>query len=186
MIRIRRILAATIFVGLAGSLAACSGISYNHDYDPSIDFSSLKTYAWIHPSDSSSTQRFLSPLIERRVVNAIDTDLASKGFEKASTGRPDFLVNFYGTTQEKIDVSTYYSGWGYYGWYGGTSVDVRQWTEGTLVIDIIDFSEKDLAWRGYACGAVDRNTNQPPEEVTRRVNEVVTKILKDFPPAGGS
>ncbi len=186
MTRMRRILAVTIFVGLAGSLAACSGISYNHDYDPAIDFSSLKTYAWIHSADSSSAQRFLSPLIERRVVSAIDTNLASKGFEKASTGRPDFLVNFYGTTQEKIDVSTYYSGWGYYGWYGGTSVDVRQWTEGTLVIDIIDFSEKDLAWRGYASGAVDSNTNKTPEEVTRRVNEVVTNILKNFPPAGGS
>jgi hypothetical protein len=186
MTRFSQLSVFSILTGLTLTLSACSSVSYNHDFDPSIDFSGYRTYAWIQASDSSQAQRFLSPLVERRVAAAVDANLAQKGFEKATTGRPDFLVNFYGATQEKLDVTTYYTGWGYYGWYGGTSVDVRQWTEGTLIIDFIDFSEKDLAWRGWAQGAVDRNSNMPPEEITRRVNEVVGKILQRFPPQAGN
>ncbi len=185
MNRTQRILVLTITLGLASSLAACSSVSYNHDFDPTIDFAAFQTYAWIQPADSQ-TQRFLSPLVERRIVAAIDSEMAAKGFRKATTGRPDFLVNTYGVTQEKIDVNTYYSGWGYYGWYGGSTVDVRQWTQGTLIIDIIDFSEKDLAWRGYAQASVDDVSRMQPEEITRRVNEVVGKILQDFPPSSGT
>lgn len=183
MNRIRSFVAYASALALAAILAGCSSISYNYDYDPGINFTTLKTYAWIQTPDTSNARRFLGPLIERRIVRAIDENLAAKGYEKATTGRPDFLVNFYGGTQEKVDVTTYYSGWGYYGWYGGTSVDVRQWTEGTLVIDFIDAKEKDLAWRGYAQGAVDRS-QRDPEEVDRRISEVVRNILKKFPPPG--
>jgi hypothetical protein len=185
MNRMQRILALTFGIGLVASLSACSSVSYNHDFDPTVNFGGFQTYAWIQPADDQA-QRFLSPLVERRIIAAIDSELAAKGFQKATTGRPDFLVNTYGATQEKIDVNTYYSGWGYYGWYGGTSVDVRQWTQGTLIIDIIEFSEKDLAWRGYAQAAVDDVSRMQPEEITRRVNEVVKNILKDFPPSSGN
>jgi hypothetical protein len=122
----------------------------------------------------------IDPFVEKRIISAVDANLESMGFRLAGTGTPDFLVNFVTTTQEKIDFDTYYSGWGYYGWYGGTSVQARQWTEGTLVVDFVDFNTKQLSWRGWAQGAIEPNIS--PEERTRRINEVVAGIMRQFPP----
>ena len=167
---------------VALAIAGCSGISYNHDFDPQFDFSRFETYVWAQPKDQSATgQRGVDELTEKRIIAAVDRELENKGYRKISSGQPDFVVNFYVTTQDKIDVSTYYTGWGYYGWYGGTQTYVTQWTEGTLVIDFIETAENDLAWRGWARGAVEPNLT--PERRTEAINEVVAGILKRFPPS---
>jgi hypothetical protein len=178
----RRIIGACAFallLGLTASLAGCSGLTVNSDYDPDTNFTDYQSWAWIVPSDSSK-QRLRDPLVERRVVRAIEDQLEAKGYQKATTGTPDFLVNFYASSQQKVDVSTYYTGWGYYGWYGGTSVDVRQWEEGTLVIDVIDFDTQALSWRGWAKGAVERSLST--DQITQRVNDVIGKVMDRFPP----
>jgi hypothetical protein len=165
---------------LALGAAGCSSVTYNNDFDPTIDFSSLRTYAFLEAADPTQADRGLDDFTEKRVMSAVEDELGNMGYEKARSGAPDFLVNFYLTTQEQLDVTTYSTGWGYYGWYGGTQTSVRQWTEGTLVIDFIDVSEKDLAWRGWAKGELQPNLSA--DERTRRVNEVVKGILGQYPP----
>lgn len=165
---------------LALSVAACSSVRYNNDFDPAINFSQIKTYAWLQVEGQAEANRGVDEFTERRIISAVDNELAAKGFQKATSGQPDILVNFYVTTENKMNVDTYYTGWGYYGWYGGTQTTVRQWTEGTLIIDFIDTKEKDLAWRGWAQGELQRNLS--PEERTRRINSVVAGILKQYPP----
>lgn len=172
-------LLATLVVGSV--LAGCSSVSYNSDFDPQLDFTSYETYAWLEPADEQATRgRGPSPLVEKRIVSEIDEALDAKGFRKATSRPPDFLVNFLVTTQQKIDFDSYYVGWGYYGWYGGTQVSARQWTEGTIIIDVIDAKSKELAWRGWATAAVDPDIRQ--EERNRRIREVVQGTLKPFPP----
>lgn len=165
---------------LALSATACSSVRYNNDFDPAINFSQIKTYAWLQVEGQAEANRGVDEFSERRITLAVDNELAAKGFQKATSGQPDILVNFYVTTENKMNVDTYYTGWGYYGWYGGTQTTVRQWTEGTLIIDFIDTKEKDLAWRGWAQGELQRNLS--PEERTRRINSVVAGILKQYPP----
>ena len=169
---------------LALSATACSSVRYNNDFDPALDFRTFSTYAWLEAADPSQANRGVDELTNRRMVAAIDNELAAKGYTKATSGQPDILVNYYVTTEKKINVDTYYTGWGYSGWYGGmyggTQTSVRQWTEGTLVIDFIDTAEKDLAWRGWAQGELQPNLT--PEERTRRINKVVAGILKQYPP----
>jgi hypothetical protein len=168
---------------LAVAAAGCSGIRYNNDFDPQVDFSRFSTFAWVEDIHSDAAQsRGLDPLDERRVKAALEEQLESRGYRKVTSGQPDFLLNFHTTSQEKIDVSTYYTGWGYYGWYGGTQTSVRQWTEGTLIIDFIDTAEKDLAWRGWATGAVDSFDRMSAEQKTVEVNKIVAGILEQFPP----
>jgi len=181
MQRFTRFAVFAFVLSLAVSAAGCSGISYNDDYDPTIDFSQFDTYAWLSPSDDNQNQRGVDQFTERRIIAAVDEYFAAQGIEKAGSGTPDFLVNFYVTTQQKMDVSTYHTGWGYYGWYGGgTQTYVNQWTEGSLIIDFVDFDEKDLAWRGWAQAAIEENLTV--EQRTQRVNDVVLGILKRFPP----
>lgn len=180
MRKIGRLALFSSVLSLAVGAAGCSGVRYNNDFDPAIDFSGFQTYAWMQPAEGQDASRGVDEFTERRFIAAIENQLAAKGYSKATTGTPDFLVNFYLTTQDKMDVSTYHVGWGYYGWYGGTQTSVRQWTEGTLIIDVIDVAEKDLAWRGWAQGELQPNLSS--EERTRRVNQVTEGILKQFPP----
>ena len=177
-----RLAVYALSVSVAAAAAGCSGVTYNDDYDPSIDFSSFQTYAWLQPSgDNTAQKRGVDEFSERRIINAIEEQLSAKGLSPAGSGTPDFLVNFYVTTQQKMDVNTYYTGWGYYGWYGGgTQTYVNQWTEGTLIVDFVDFSDKDLAWRGWAQAAIEPDLNA--DQRTRRINEIIGGIFKRFPP----
>lgn len=168
---------------LAVAAVGCSSISYNNDFDPRVDFGRFNTFAWVEDIDASAVKpRGIDPLDERRVKSAVDQQLESRGYRKVTSGQPDFLVNFYVTSRERIDVNTYYTGWGYRGWYGGAETSVRQWTEGSLILDFIDVAEKDLAWRGWATGASDGFARMTPEKKTEEVNKIVARILDPFPP----
>lgn len=167
-------------LGITFGATACSSVQYNSDFDPAIDFSNFSTYAWLEAADPSKADRGVDEFTQRRIIAAVDNELAAKGYRKATSGQPDILVNFYLITERRMDVDTYYTGWGYYGWYGGAQTTVRHWTEGTLVIDFVDAADKDLAWRGWAQGEIRRDLS--PEERTRRVNTVVQGILRRYPP----
>jgi hypothetical protein len=165
---------------VAAAAAACSSTSYNTDFDPAAPYASYQTYEWLDAVvPSAEIDRGLDPLVERRFVNRIESELEGKGYQKPTSGAPDFVVNFRLTTQEKIDVRSYYGGWGYYP-YGGMQTHARQWTEGTLLIEVIDVRAEQVVWQGWAKGALQRDMS--PEQVTQAVDEVVTGILKRFPP----
>ncbi|UCF20669.1 MAG: DUF4136 domain-containing protein [Gemmatimonadota bacterium] len=185
MIAEARLPLTAAMLGILASLTACSGIKYNSDFDPQVDFQAYRSYVWAQPGENAGTDpRGVSQLIERRIMAAIDDQLAAEGYEKATSGTPDFIVNFIVTTQQKVDYTTYYSGWGYYGWYGGgmggAYTQATEWTEGTLLVDIFDAKSKELSWRGWAQGTVDPSAS--PERRDQRVRQVVTKLFERFPP----
>ncbi len=115
----------------------------------------------------------------QRVGAAVEAQLKAKGYVPAE-GAPDFLVATYVGQLSRIQVTD----WGYgYGpraaWYGG-GVDVYQYEEGSLIVDIVDARSKRLVWRGTATAIVDPGAT--PEERTERIQEAVAKVFKDFPP----
>lgn len=182
-----RILGIVLSGGMCALALGCSSVSYNSDYDPDFDFTTPQTYAW--PEDvtpSKVGERGLNELDEKRVIAAVERELNGKGLEK-NTSAPTLLVNFYLTTEEKVDITTYHDGWGYHGGYApygaGGRTDVRQWTQGMLFVDLIDASGKDLAWRGWATGSVDGLAKMTPEERTKAFDEVIAEILTQYPPA---
>ena len=52
---------------------------------------------------------------------------------------------------------------------------------GTLIIDILDPVKHKLIWRGSGSKMISGESS--PEKTTKKMNEAVTAILKDFPPA---
>ena len=68
------------------------------------------------------------------------------------------------------------------GWYGAGSshTTVRQYEQGTLLLDLIDPESKQLIWRGT--GQTRLRDLKTPEEREARVREVVDRILERFPP----
>jgi hypothetical protein len=65
------------------------------------------------------------------------------------------------------------------GWSGVTSDTVLT---GSLLIEVVNASSRQLLWRARIEGAV-KNLNKP-EKQGPRINEFVQKAFKDFPPKG--
>lgn len=176
---------AALVLAASVAAAACgSGISTRSDYDPGAveAIRNYQTYAWLpEPSQDRGRQ-----LVAGRITAAVDAELAAKGYRKVARD-PDFEVGWHVATDDRVDVQTFndYYGYGYRGWgYGGPvygqQTTVRNYTQGTLLLDVVDGDSDQLVWRGTAEGEVDVNAS--PEERSARINEAVGEILGDFPP----
>jgi Domain of unknown function (DUF4136) len=175
-------IAALAALVVAPVLLTAQKVSY--DYEKSANFATFKTYA---QKDGTKVGQ---PLIDDRIVAAIDTQLAAKGLTKAASN-PDVVVIYHVAFDKEKDISTYSSGYGGgygpygYGWGGGwaggtTTTQVRDIVVGTLVIDIADAKKNQLAWRGM--GVKEVNTTANPEKRDKSINEAVKKIFKNYPP----
>ena len=163
-------------------LVSCSSINISTDYDPSRDFSSYETYRWARGREKNPRNVLArDPLLSKRVQFAVDKALQSKGFTKLEKGQPDFIVIVHAGTAEKLQVH-HQSGYWYRGWWGpyGGYTTVSQYTEGTLVIDIVDRAEKELSWRGIATGSV--RSRPDPEAAREDIEYAIEEILYEFPP----
>jgi hypothetical protein len=57
---------------------------------------------------------------------------------------------------------------------------VRNYKEGTIVIEIVDFRTNQMIWQGAAAGALTGLEN--PEDANEVVPKAVRDILAKFPP----
>jgi len=168
--------AAVAVVLLVPALALAQKVSF--DFDKSADMSKFKTYAL---KDGTKVG---DPLIDNRIVSAIETELASKGFTKKDAGS-DVVVVYHVAFDKQKDITAYSSGYGRYGyrWGGGwgtTDVRVNEILVGTLVIDVADATKQEVVWRGMGVKEVDVQAKADKRE--KNINGAVKKILQNFPP----
>ncbi len=187
MSSIRTFLLLSVLI-IALAIGCGSSIDIKHDYDRGRDFSTLKVYDWFQEPTiipgNARTAMVRSGLVVKRIRDAVDSQLSAKGLMKDSSN-PSFLIIKHLGLDDKINVTDWGYSYGSYGRYyggawGGRTIDVYQYTEGTLILDFIDPRTKELIWRGVATGTVDRD--RPREEREKRLNEAIAKILAKFPP----
>lgn len=162
---------------------SCSSIRVASDYDDSVDFSQYKTYGYLKDGIDKAE---ISDLDKKRIMRAIDTELQKKGFTKSE--KPAILVNIFTKATKEVNVNNwggygwggYYGyGWGWGGpWGWGNYASVSTSTEGTLYIDFIDASKKELVWQGIGNGVLTMDRDKKQE----LINEFVAKIITQFPP----
>jgi hypothetical protein len=174
-------------VVVACILSACTTLQVGSDHDPGANFQSYKTFTLMHRSHTGVS----NPLVPVRVSDAIRADLLSKGYLLATDPKvADITVDFTIGVQERTDVNAYpepYAGpvwgWGAPGWWGGpywgTAVDVRQYHEGTLSIDIFDAHSHRPVWHGWAKKELTPNDMN---NSTQAVQAAVAAVLAKFPP----
>jgi len=167
-------------------VAGCSSYDIKYDYDVDSNFTAFKTYQWIprmvsNASGSATTAVQSNTLLDKRIRSAVDTQMAAKGFTLTAEN-PDVLVVYHVGLANKVDVQDWgytYAG-SYWGGGMGRSVDVYQYTEGTLIVDMVNAASKQLAWRGSATGVVEPSNS--PEQMEARINDVVSRIFANYPP----
>ena len=180
----------TLGLVLIVMLSGCgSSVKVVADHDPATDFSSYQTYQWIPEPEGEQMQQ---GLIQRDIKRAIDDELSRRSMRQVESN-PDVYVVFHAGVEEKVTGATIdrygygyggYWGRGRWGGYGGSSeVRVNSYTEGTLIVDIIDAGKKELVWRSIATGAVKNLDN--PQKARAKVPEVVAQVMEDYPPGAG-
>lgn len=171
-------------------LAGCSAPAPMVDFDPSHDFSKDRTFAFIseNPLIRAEGAAGGNPMIEGRLMQITENIMAARGFTRiADPENADLAVGFTLGARDKIQVNsypeTYRAGYGAWGWGGGyhysQNVDVRQYTEGTLSVDVYDVEERRPVWHARAVRKITKKMQENP-------NESLTEILGDmfavFPP----
>lgn len=160
-------------------ITSCSTVRVTTDYDTKADFNKYKTFAFYKKGIDEAK---ISDLDKKRIMRAIERELLAKEMTKSKN--PDVLVSLFTKSRERVDVNDsfyggFYSGYYYPWYYGRTPVNVSQYTEGTLFIDIIDAKQKDLIWQGVGTGAL---STRSVERKIERINEFVKEIMAKYPP----
>lgn len=178
----KRILRTGLLIGLTtlwADVAIAQKVSF--DFDKSANFSTFKTFAFKEGTKSGN------PLVDERIMNAITASLGAKGLTR-NDAHPDLYVVTHLTFDKQKDISAYStnSGYGPYGWnwgggWGTTDVRVREILIGTLIIDLVDAGKGELVWRGMGVREVKQQNK--PAKIDKNVNDAVSKILKNYPPA---
>ena len=159
--------------------AACATIEISTDYDPAADFSKLRTWAFADPGQPTGNPRLDSSLVRSRIFQALESELAVKGYGRAVGVEPDFLVDTHVALSRELDIHTFHQGYRRSGW-GTSETVVREVERGSLVLDFLDPQSRELLWRGIAQARVDRGST--PAERSQRIREAVRLMLQDFPP----
>ena len=159
-------------------ISSCSSIRVVADYDRSVNFSSFNSFGFYEEGISKVK---ISDLDKRRILNAIENELISKGLKKSDN--PDLLVNII--TKERKEVNIYNQNFGMWGWgwgwgptFGLNQTNISNSTNGTLFIDLIDNNKKELVWQGIGDGYLSTRMDRKNE----RIKEFVTSILEKYPP----
>lgn len=179
-------------IGLLLFCAACATFSVSYDFDPEADFTVMKTYGW----KPIPEKKQVNEITLKRIKLAVAQQLQAKGFSQSSDN-PDMLIALHVGKQKKVDTQE----WGYQ--YGDVDsfvnvapsrrfifvqppareyseyrrgIDTYEYEEGTLVLDFVDAKKKTLIWRGTATSVID------PQKPGEQINEIVAKMLENFPP----
>jgi hypothetical protein len=166
-------------------LTACSTVRYSHDWDTDADFSRYHTYAWMPQAPDTTAMdadaaRVRGTLVDSRVRAAVDAAMAAHGFS-VQAGSPAVVVVYHTGLKDQMNITDWghpYTG-NYRGWEG-RDIDVENYTEGTLVVDLLDAATRQLLWRGIATGEI--HPQSTPQEKDRVMKEIVAKMFEKYPP----
>ena len=166
-------------------LTGCASKGVDWDYDADQQMTDWKTYAWVEKTDSETSGSYhLDGLLDRRVRAAVERELQARGIRKVAATDADFLVNYLTVTKTKREESqlTTSVGYGLDSWGLGvrTETRVRDYEEGSLIIDIVNPVDQELVWRGRSRSRVVESST--PEKRTEKINAAVQAIMEGFPP----
>lgn len=176
-----------LVMGLALMVGCASGVRVDNDYDPQADFTNFKLYAWYPAKQSVPPDAYVSELVVERIERAVNDQLMLKGMQSVPAGKEQVQVRVYLVIEDKLDVQTWNASYGYHryndpwGWGMGTETTVRQYKQGTLIVDMLNAQTGRLFWRGTAESRLRRDST--PQEREARIREVVAAIMTQYPPA---
>jgi len=147
------------------------------DYDRSVNMGDYHTFGWLPANalEGRENPLFHNELNDKRIKQAVARELESRNYKYSEN--PELVIHYHIILEDKTVV--YNDPYGYYGPYWmRTQVDVYQYKEGTLVIDLMDAKTDNLVWRGWMTAFVK---NRNPEKMEESINTAVRMIFSQYP-----
>jgi hypothetical protein len=169
-------------------VSGCGTVDVRSTANSQVDFTQYRTFGFSSSSQPSDSG-FFTPANRGRVQNAVRRQLEQRSYRLADS--PDFLVTTFLITERKTyDKSNPQNETGsiledvqkHYGLMNDESLGGRpivQYTEGSLVVQVIDPRQHKLLWEGIASGVV--NPRQTDKDVQARIEEAVSGMFAHFP-----
>lgn len=184
----------TVFAILV--LAGC-GPAVTTSKTANVDLDSYQTYAWLPDGNKIENEKYKGKQLDQAIITEVNDQLQSKGYS-LNRKDPDLLVLVHTMFNEETStvkepvyasydyytpgmyINPYYDPYYYYDYptvtrVVGYDIDQVNYTEGTLVIDLIDRNTKTVVWRGRAEDYVK------PYNATAEVRDYVDEIFEEFP-----
>ena len=174
---------------LALSLSACTSM-VNVDYDHATNFNSYKTYkVKTTPVRVAEDTRINSRFMQQRVVSELNKTLKTKGF-KSQSNNQSFDVQYHLDIKQSLEtqdsgiVSLGIGSYSHHSSIGfGFNIPVGEASSIDLLvltIDMVSSKSKELIWRGSLGYPLYEGAT--PETYTMLIKDLVTGILKVYPP----
>ena len=178
-------LSACALLGLLVLAGCASGPTIRSNVDPGVDFSRFRTFGFFEPL--ATDREGYQSLVSQQLVSSAERELVARGLTRSDTN-PDLLINFSANLDQRLRVrqtpATSAGGMhrhrrGFYNtWPGYQRTEIREYTQGTLGIDVVDPARRQLIWEGVAISRVTQSTTDNLGPV---LNDAVVDILRDFP-----
>ncbi len=176
-------------------LSACTGLKIGTADENHFDASKYHSYAWeTAPMQQDNTPRTsVFEKIDKYFRQAINSDLASKGYKEVAKDQADFIVDYsFGQTitedegdiisprnelEGAFDTNTVNTG-------TNTSLYAHQVPayiqKATLELSLEDASKKELLWRSWASKIIQ---NEFPSDaaMSQLMNQISRKMLRSLP-----
>jgi len=177
-------LSGVLFV-LLGAMAANAKMAT--DFNPNLDFTKYKTFAYIGGVESLVRMQLNPDLLNNRIHRAVVRELTAKGLREVQPeGNPDLVVRYWVEAESNAQFTST-AHWGVYGsyYYGYWNVMYITMStpvthKGLLGIEIIDTKTRDLAWRLFVSEKIIHND---PDKIWKTADKNIISAFKNYPPA---
>ena len=134
--------------------------------------------------DATASRDAYDPMVANSITNlalreTIWKSLRERGY-MPDDWHPDFAVAVFASAREKLDVTQWDYGYPYWPrWRYGPPLQERvtTYTEGTVVVDVINPVTRELLWRGSGSTTL----GDSPADNTKLLQDVAAAIVKKFP-----
>ena len=142
------------------------------DSDPQANFLNFKTFTIRQGQIEAKSPELNSPLVRKKIEDSIRSQLVAKGMSEVQN-RPDLVVNFRFGAADKRQVASFPAG----RWGRRRRLESIRFTEGTLVVNLMDTDGRELVWRG-----IYRDDEANPGKISNKLPDDIKKLFSDFPP----
>ncbi len=167
-------------------LSACTTFNVKTDHDPTADFTTLTTFTFVGLAESEKGGIHDNSLMHKRIESAVARELTGKGLRQVDLNQPsDLLVYYWVSTKEKQQIQSTGPSAGAYGWRGGygwgagygSTVTTYEYTEGTLILDLVRPTKKELIWRATIVGTLQER----PKDNIDLANKAIAEAFESYP-----
>jgi len=157
------------------------------DFDPNLDFSQLKTFAFIGGVEQLVRLQLNPDQLNDRIHRSVVRELTAKGLrEVPPEENPDLVVRYWANSQKDVDVAGS-ANWGAYGPYFGyhwgfayNSMDTYTTHQGMLAIELIAAKTRGLVWRMFVSVKLIQTD---PDKIWKTADNNIKDAFKSYPPS---